>query len=185
LGDGTGKSHPASWVVVLALVPVAFVVVAVAMLWPRAITPFERADLETDPAFALQMPGADELARVGSDRRFTLDGEQVPFAGHIYGTTATSADVYAFYESELARLGWQKQALPYPRSSAELENRIYCKTGAQYRLAIKNKETAFRTEFYRGRVYTAVFDARLTAEDPGAPCPLPPLTPRPTATVRG
>jgi hypothetical protein len=166
--------------VVLALAPIMFIVAAVVMLWPRAIMPFERADLEADATFDVQMPGADELARVGGDRRFTLDGEQVPFAGHIYGTTATSADVYAFYESELARLGWHKQALPYPRSSAEIENRLYCKTGAEFRLAIKNKETAFRPEFYRGRVYTAVFDARLIAVDPRSPCPLPPLTPRPT-----
>jgi hypothetical protein len=165
--------------VALAFVP-GFIVAAVVMLWPRASTPFERSDLEADAAFALHMPGADELSRVGGDRLFTLEGEQVPFAGHIYGTTATGTDVYTFYESELARLGWRKQALPYPRSSAELENRLYCKAGTEFRLAIKNKETAFRSEFYRGRVYTAVFDARLIAVDPSSPCPLPPLTPRPT-----
>jgi hypothetical protein len=100
----------------------------------------------------------------------------VPFAGHIYGTTAAGPDVYAFYEAELERPGWRKQALPYPRSTVELENRLYCKSGAQFRLAIKDKDRAFRSEFYGGRTYTTVFDARLIAADPLAPCPLPPLT---------
>jgi len=164
----------------VTLVPVALVFVGVAMFWPRASAPLERADLEAEAAFAVQMPGADELARVGGDRRFTLEGEQNPFAGHIYGTTATSADVYAFYETELARLGWRKQLPPYPRSTAELENRIYCKIGAEFRLAIKNQDTAFQAGFYRGRTYTTVFDATVLSGDPRSPCPLLPRSPRPT-----
>jgi hypothetical protein len=172
--------HPAPWVIVVTLVPIALVVVGVALFWPRAAPPLERADLEADPAFALQMPGADELAHVGGDRRFEFGGafEQQPFAGHIYGATATSADVYSYYESELERLGWLKQSPPYPRSSAELENRLYCKTGLGFRLAIKNKDTAFQAAFYRGREYTTVFDARLHPNDPKSPCPLPPRPPR-------
>jgi hypothetical protein len=172
------SAHPAPWMVVVALVPVAVFVVGVALVWPRATPPLERADLESDAAFALHMPGADELARVGGDRIFTFEGEQNPFAGHIYGTTATSADVYSYYESELERLGWLKQSPPYPRSSAELENRLYCKTGLGFRLAIKNKDTAFQAAFYRGRDYTTVFDARLHPHDPKSPCPLPPRPPR-------
>src|SRR5688572_16990354 len=164
--------------VAAALVPIALVVVGVALFWPRATLPLERADLEAEAAFTLQMPGADELARIGGDRRFTWEGEQQPFAGHIYGTTATSADVYSYYESELERLGWLKQSLPYSRSSAELENSLYCKKGRQFRLAIKNKDTAFQAAFYRGRVYTTVFDARLHPHDPKSPCPLPPRPPR-------
>jgi hypothetical protein len=165
--------------VVVTLAPIALVVVGVALFGPRAPLPLERADLEADAAFALRMSGADELARVGGDRFFSLaGGEQEPFAGHIYGTTATSADVYSYYESELERLGWLKQSPPYPRSSAELENRLYCKKGLGFRLAIKNMDTAFQAAFYRGRQYTTVFDASLHPHDPKSPCPLPPRPPR-------
>jgi len=165
---------------VASLVPLVLVLVGFALFWPRATLPLERADLEADAAFALQMPGADELARVGGDRLSTLEGEQFPFAGHIYGTTAPSADVYAFYEAELTRLGWRAQTPPYPRSSVELENRIYCKSDAEFRLAIKNMDTAFQGAFYRGRTYMTVFDARLLPNDRRAPCPLPPTRPRST-----
>jgi len=149
-----------------------------AVAWARSNVPLERADLEADPSFSLRMQGADELALVGSDRLFTFEGERPPFAGHIYGTMATSADVYAFYERELARLGWQLEAPPFPRSSAELENRVYCKRKVEFRLAIKDKDSAFRAEFYRGRTYTTVFDASLLAIDPAIPCPMPRFTPR-------
>lgn len=92
------------------MVPLIVVLVAASavigvVFWSQSRAPLERPDLEADPAFALRMPGADELARVGGDRELTIDGPQTPFAGHIFGTTATSAEVYAFYERELARLG--------------------------------------------------------------------------------
>src|SRR6266508_2426572 len=119
----------------VALISLAAVAVG-AVAWARSNVPLERADLEADPSFSLRMQGADELALVGSDRLFTFEGERPPFAGHIYGTMATSADVYAFYERELARLGWQLEAPPFLRSSAELENRVYCKRKVEFRLAI-------------------------------------------------
>lgn len=84
---------------------------------------------------------------------------------------------YMFYARELARLGWRVDTPPHAMSSAELENRLYCKSKASFRLAIKNKETAFQPAFYRGRSYTTVFDARLIAADPKASCPRPGLGP--------
>ena len=142
--------------------------------------PLELADLQADPAFAVRMPGADELAEVGGERRSTLDGAQSPFAGHIFGTLASSAEVYAFYERELARLGWQPETPPFSRSSAELENRLYCTRRATFRLAIKDKDRAFEPAFYQGRVYATVFDARLIGESRSSTCPSPPLSPPPT-----
>lgn len=161
---------------VLALISVA-AVAGGAVAWSRTNAPLERSDLEADAAFSMRMPGADELARVGSGRLFTLEGEKPPFAGHIYGTSATSADVYQFYERELARLGWQPQTPPYPSSTVELENRLSCKRKLEFRLAIEDKDRAFRAAFYHGKAYTTVFDARLRAIDPTIGCPMQPFTP--------
>ncbi len=163
----------------LFLLLVATVVVGAA-LWSQSRSSLERPDLEADPAYLLRMPGADELARVGGDRELTLDGPQTPFAGHIFGTTATSAEVYAFYERELARLGWKREPYVLGRSSVELENREYCTPKALFRLAIKDKDRAFQPAFYRGQTYTTVFDARLEGIEPGPPCPIPPLSPPPS-----
>jgi hypothetical protein len=162
-------------VIVVTLVPIALVVVGVALFWPRAAPPLERADLEAEAAFALQMPGADDLRYFGGDRRFKLGGafEQSPFAGHTYGTTATSADVYSYYESELARLGWLREGPNYFGSSTDLEGRLYCKKGLMFRVAIKDKDRAFQLAFYRGRTYTTVFEASVHPNDPKSPCPRP------------
>jgi hypothetical protein len=141
----------------------------------------ERSDLEADRAFGLQMPGADELARVSGDRKMTIDGPQNAFAGHIYGTGASAAEVYAFYEAALERLGWRKQPPPFGTTTVELENREYCNPKVGFRLAIEDQARAFQPAFYQGHTYATVFDARLEANPPSAPCPLIPLAPR-TAT---
>lgn len=142
--------------------------------------PLELADLQADPAYALRMPGADGLAEVGAERRLTPDGAQSPFAGHIFGTLATSAEVYAFYERVLARLGWRPETPPFSRSTAELENRLYCAGRATFRLAIEDKDRAFQQAFYHGRTYLTVFDARLIGESRSSSCPSAPRSPPPT-----
>jgi hypothetical protein len=161
--------------VVVTLAPIALVVVGVALFWPRAAPPLERADLEADAAFALHMPGADDLGYFGGDRRFKLGGsfEDPPFAGHTYGTGAARAEVYSYFEVELTRLGWLRESPFYIGSSTDLEGRLYCKKGLGFRLAIKDKDRAFEAAFYRGRTYTTVFQSSLHPNDPKAPCPRP------------
>ncbi len=167
-------------------VGVAAALVVVAALafqaWSSAHTLLSYTDLKSDPAYALRMPAADELARVGGDARTGIDGSTPAFAGHIFGTMATSADVYAYYESELARLGWHTQPPPFSMSTDELENRLYCKPKASFRLAIKNKDTAFQPAFYRGRAYVTVFDATLITADPESPCPRQAPSPSPAGS---
>ena len=163
---------PRVTVMIVALV-VAVGAVVGARAWSQANDPLALADLRADPAFALRMPEAEELAQVGGEDTVGIDGSRPAFAGHIYGTAATSADVYGFYERELGRLGWRPETPPYSRSTAELENRLYCESKISFRLAIKNKATAFEPAFYRGRSYATVFDARLIAADPKATCPRP------------
>lgn len=148
-------------------------------LWVRSMSPLRYSDLRNDPAFALRMDGADELAEVGGEARTGVDGSTPTFAGHIFGTTAASAQVYAYYERELTRLGWHAQPPPFAMSTAEIENRLYCTDKASFRLAIEDRDRAFQPAFYRGRTYATVFDATLIAVGPGQPCPRRPL---PTAT---
>jgi len=141
-------------------------------LWSGANAWLDLAVLQADPAFALRMPGSDELAEVGTEQEFGIEGRTSAFAGHISGTVATSADVYAFFDRELGRLGWRLDTPPFSRSTAEIENRLYCKRKASFRLAIKDS-SAFQAAFYRGKSYTTVFDARLIAVDPKTACPRP------------
>ena len=155
----------------------ALVVIAVASYWIRSNTERSYADLKSDTAFALRMPGADELGEVGANASLGLEGGHAAFAGHIFGTTAASAEVYAFYDRELARLDWRVDTPPYSRSTVELANKLYCKPRTSFRLAIEDRDRAFQPSFYKGKSYVTVFDATLLAVSPGQPCPRPPLVP--------
>lgn len=165
--------------------PLAVVGIAVAfaawMIWSTPPKTPDHADLVADPAFALRPPDSDQLLEVGDNAFQGIDGGYAAFAGHVFGTTMSSAEVYAWYERELARLGWRIQPPPYSRGSAEIENRLYCRPGASFRLAIDDKTRAFQPALYKGKDYTTVFDATLIAADPRSACPRPPLTPFPTA----
>ncbi len=131
----------------------------------------ERSDLVKDPAVALRMPGADQLGHVGGERIKTLDGEQPPFEGYIFGTAASTEEVLAFYTQELARLGW-KPNVSAGLSTVELDVRWWCSPKVTFRLGIKDKARAFEAAFYRGKDYATVFDATLLPYG-GATCPRP------------
>jgi hypothetical protein len=107
-------------------------------------------------------------------------GSHPAFAGHIFGTRRASADVYAFYDRELASLGWHIDRPPYAMSTVELANKLYCKSRASLRLAIEDKARAYQPSLYQGKAYATVFDARLIAVDPSQACPKPPLPAAPT-----
>lgn len=117
------------------------------------------------------MPGADELAHVGDERHNSIEGPQPPFEGFIFGTLSSRDTVYTFYEGELARLGWKREPRVLGMSTVELEVREYCMPRVVFRLAIKDKARAFQPDFYRGRDYVTVFDARLIGVDPTGKCP--------------
>ncbi len=132
----------------------------------------ERRDLVADPAWKLRMPGSEELAHFADERRMTIDGPVAPYDGFAFGTQARDLEVFAFYDGELRRMGWQQE---YLISAATTELRVWawCKPRLLFRLGIEDQERAFRPEFYRGRSYVTVFDARLQGRDPDAPCPEP------------
>ena len=123
-----------------------------------------------NPAVALRMPGADQLGHVGGERIRTLDGEQQPFEGYIFGTAASSDEVFAFYTQELVRLGWKPDSSG-GLSTVELEVRWWCTPKAGFRLAIEDKVRAFEPAFYKGRDYATVFDATVIAYGEISACP--------------
>lgn len=131
----------------------------------------ERSGLVKDPAVALRMPGADQLGHVGGERIKTLDGEQEPFEGYIFGTAASTEEVFAFYEQELGRLGWKPNGSA-GMSTVELDVRWWCSPKISFRLGIEDKARAYQPGFYKGKSYTTVFDARLLPYG-GTTCPRP------------
>ena len=150
--------------VLLRLLPI--VVVACA-----GIGPVERGELVSDPAWKLRMPGTEELAHFSDERRMTLDGPVDAYDGFAFGTQASDLEVFAFYDQELRRLGWRREPLVSP-STVELRIWGWCKPRILFRLATKDQPRAFRPEFYRGRSYVTVFDARLRGRDTSFPCPM-------------
>ncbi len=132
----------------------------------------ERRVLVGDPAWKLRMPGSEELAHFSDERRMTLDGPVDAYDGFAFGTQASDLEVFAFYDGELRRMGWRQERLIYA-ATTELRVWAWCKPPMLFRVGIEDQERAFRPEFYRGRSYVTVFDARLQGWDPDAPCPKP------------
>lgn len=139
----------------------------------------DRATLLKETAAQLRFPDAVELAHVGAERVTTFEGAQSAFDGYILGTDANSEAVFAFYERELERLGWQRDRIVGIKSSAEIEAWGWCRGRADFRLAIKDQAKAFHPEFLGGRTFRTVFDARLVSRRLSTPCPYVP-SPFPT-----
>ena len=152
----------------------AVLLVAAALLFAACLgpqNPFpERSVLLAEPAATLRMAGAEELAKVGDERRMTIEGPISAFEGAIFGSQASALEVFAFYDRELRRLGWVQDRFVI-RSTVELDAWGWCKPRLLFRLAIKDRERAFEPRFYQGRTYATVFDARIRGRDPDAPCP--------------
>lgn len=129
-----------------------------------------QADLVADPAHQLRMPGAVELAHVGNDRRATVEGEQDPFDGWIYGTQASADEVLAFYAAELTRLGWKPDRYRVVAATTEVKAWGWCKPGVRFRLAI-DREGTNSPALYKGQSYATTFDATMIGRDPKVTCP--------------
>ena len=132
------------------------------------------AALEAEEASRLQLPDAEVLRRVGGERFNNITGPQGSFTGAVYGTQATQAEVFAFYQRELTRLGWQVDFPPTP-SSGDLPNgRGWCKPRLFFRLVVYDPRRYERTGISDGARFGTVFDARLRAIERGCPYTPPP-----------
>lgn len=132
------------------------------------------AVLEAEEASRLRLPDAEVLRRVGGERFNNITGPQGSFTGAVYGTQATQAEVFAFYQRELTRRGWVADGTS-TLSSGELPGgRGWCKPRMYFRLAIFDPQRYERTGITDGARFRTVFDARLQASELGCP-----YTPRP------
>ena len=64
-------------------------------------------ELRARPEAGLIFPGSDQLRDGGFDAEMTPDGPQAAQWWAIFGTHASSAEILAFYEAELASRGWE------------------------------------------------------------------------------
>ena len=132
-------------------------------------------DLEADPASQLRMPGADLLGGPGGkDRTLTPDGPSMAFYWALFGTQAPKEDVRAFYERELAKLGWTRHNGGVNLSSTDLAPiNGWCKPRVTFRLAIKDPDPRVNVPRLdsTGQPYPTVFDAGLVALNPDEKCP--------------
>lgn len=134
-------------------------------------------DLESDPAAQLRMPGAIELAHFSKDRAMTVDGPTSAGDRYLFATEAGPDEVFAFYSTELARLGWTRDRLAVNKSSTDIRVDGWCKpadpaaskpsrsSGLTFRVAIQDPDQVVKFD-REGRRYPTVFDAGLIGVDP-------------------
>jgi hypothetical protein len=94
--------------------------------------------LRADPAFAIQMPGAEVIGEAGTRRAFTFEGQQPAFASRTYRTDESASDVYAYYTREVERLGWIYTG-SNGRATTELDVRFWHKPYGFIRIAIQDQ----------------------------------------------
>lgn len=117
------------------------------------------------------MADAVELGHFNGDKRTTFEGPQQAFDGRVFGVQVADADVHAFYDRELRRLGWIPDRLATSISSVEIQAWGWCKGTMKFRIGIQDQPRAFRPEFYRGQSFRTVFDASIMGRDPSLGCP--------------
>ena len=151
-----------------SIVGVLLVAIVVAACGPASP---DLGRLQSEPAAALRMSDAVDLGHFWGDKRSTLDGPQDAFDAHEFGVQNSDAEVRAFYERELGRLGWQVDRLATSMDTVELAAWGWCKSAMIFRIGIQDQPRAFRPEFYQGHTFRTVFDARIRGRDPTLGCP--------------
>jgi hypothetical protein len=138
---------------------------------PGVVNPYpDRQTLLADPAAQIRMPEADELQRVGAERRTTPEGHAAAFDGAIFGTQAAPEEVHRFYDSALRHEGWQPDTYQVYPTSTDLKVWGWCKPELLFRVAIVDPET-FSPDLRRGRSYTSLFHATINGRAADVPCP--------------
>jgi hypothetical protein len=94
--------------------------------------------LRADPAFAIQMPGAEAIGEGGARRVYTFEGQQPAFVWRTYGSDANASEVYAYYTREVERLGWIYTG-SNGRATTELDVRFWHKLYGFIRIAIQDQ----------------------------------------------
>lgn len=130
-----------------------------------------RSALQNESVAKLRYPGATELGRGGHDRETTLDGPLPAVDGAIFGADVGREELFAYYDRELRRLGWQQDLYEIYRTTVDTDAWGWCKPRLTFRLAIEDQNRAYDPSFYKGQTYRTVFEANLQGRDADVPCP--------------
>ncbi len=155
--------------------------------------PIRLADIRALPVSALRMPGADELLHEAQESGGFI-ADLGPFEGGYYGTQATPAEVYAFYDHELRGRGWVRAGgryastpMPTP-GSADPGVWVWCRPRAgsppardyQFIVSVVDQRDAYARihnatppaqPVFAGQTYRTTFSAFVRTRWPNWSCP--------------
>ena len=132
------------------------------------------ADLQREPAAALQLPGSTELARNGQEREVFRFRPRGAIIGSSFGTTEGQDAVFAYYDRELRALGYTDATIGFLPSQNELALRGWCRPGtAVVRLAVIDQSIDYLPKDVRDGRYRTVFSVSIDGLQPTDTCPNP------------
>ena len=91
--------------------------------------------IEREAAFALIMPGARESGSHKADRFSSIDGQTAAYSLIDFDSSATAADVYAYYDIQLKANGWKPSRVS-GLSFLESDGRAWCKPQMYFTVTI-------------------------------------------------
>jgi hypothetical protein len=140
------------------------------------------AVLRTDPAAALQLPGATLLGNGTSETETArVRGGYAPARiVHWHGTQAGTAEVFAFYDRELRAAGFTLTESVTVLLGTESDAWIWCKPSAAFRLAIVIQGEHDLTALLQGKAYSTLLLTLLTSRD-NTPCAVSPASSTPSS----
>ena len=126
---------------------------------------YTRQDLERQPEARLAYPGATLLHEAGSEPVRGIEGQEYANFSAAFGTSATAAEVEAFYARELPARGWQLAPEKNFGSTSETHAVTWRKGDLLFRLGIYKKNDVQVPRAYDA--YTTAYTIDLLVSPPG------------------
>ncbi|HEV2250876.1 MAG TPA: hypothetical protein VGT60_10270 [Candidatus Limnocylindria bacterium] len=124
--------------------------------------------LRAEAASELAPPGAVVLRTVQAEPFNNITGHEAAFYGHLFGLSSAAADIHAFYDRELTKLGWRVTRRPI-LGTTETDGWRWCKPMLLFRLGILDPRGYNRIPLTSAAQYKTVIDARLSGTDEACP----------------
>ena len=74
--------------------------------------------IEAEPALALAMPRAHEVASTRQEHENSIEGPSGAWSGKVFEVPVAQPDVFSYYDAQLVALGWVKDFPPTSTWSA-------------------------------------------------------------------
>ena len=124
--------------------------------------------LRAEAASQLAPPGAVVQRTVQSEQFNNITGHEAAFYGHLFGVPASASDIHAFYDREMAKLGWRITRRP-SRTTIDIGGWAWCKPKLLFSLLIIDPRSYSQIPLTGAEQYPTVIDARLAGTDEGCP----------------